>query len=61
VTESVPVKVPDAYSEIDFIAVHPRGDQFALPNGAEIGPRVLVETKDEHDFDQKGGEFGKMP
>ena len=59
-TESVPVKVPFGHSDIDLIAVHPRGDQITLPNRVEIGPRVIVETKDEHDCDPKGGEFGKM-
>ena len=59
VTEGVPVPVPYALSDIDFAAIHPRGEQITLPGGNRIGPQMIVETKDEHDFDPKGLEFGK--
>lgn len=59
VTESVPVAVPFGLSDIDILAMHPGGASVSLPNGHTIGPRVIVEAKDEHDFDPKGREFGK--
>jgi hypothetical protein len=60
VTESVPVKVPFGHSDIDLIAVHPRGERIKLPDGTVAGSRLIVETKDEHDFDPTGAEFGKL-
>lgn len=60
VTESVPVAVPYGLSDIDIVAMHPHGGSVKLPNGREIGPRLIIETKDEHDFDPKGREFGKL-
>jgi len=32
---------------------------FNLPDGTEIGPRVIVEAKAEHDWDATGREFGR--
>ena len=58
VGEGVPVKVPSAHSDIDLVALHPLGQAFPLTTGATIGPRVIVETKDEHDWDASGREFG---
>lgn len=58
VSEGIPVKVPYAHSDIDLVALHPLGEAFALPKGATVGPRVIVETKDEHDWDVSGREFG---
>lgn len=58
-TESVPVAVPGGHSDIDLIAIQAGLHPFTLPNGRCVGPRVIVETKDEHDFDPKGKEFGK--
>lgn len=60
VTESVPVKVPFGISDIDIVAMHPGGKSVTLPDGTVIGPRVIVESKDEHDFDPKGTVFAKM-
>ena len=59
VSEGVPVKVPSAHSDIDLMALHPLGQTFALPTGATIGPRLIVETKDEHDWEPSGREFGQ--
>lgn len=59
VTESVPVAVPYGLSDIDILAMHPDGSTFTLPNGQTVGPRVIIEAKDEHDFDPKGKAFGK--
>jgi hypothetical protein len=58
--ESIPVKVPYGNSDIDLIALRTDGTQFALPSGALVGPRLIVETKDEHDFDKSGTAFGNM-
>jgi len=57
-TESVPVAGPGGHSDIDLVAIQAGLHPFALPNGRCVGPRVIVETKDEHDFDPKGKEFG---
>jgi hypothetical protein len=58
--ESIPVKVPFGNSDMDLIASQPGGSRFSLPTGASVGPRLIVETKDEHDYDKSGREFGKM-
>jgi hypothetical protein len=58
VTEGVPVPVPYALSDIDLMAQHPRGKQITLPDGRSVGPRLIVETKDEHDWEPTGREFG---
>ena len=55
--ESVPVAVPYASSDIDLLAIRPDGTQFALPFGERLGPRLIVETKDEHDWEPSGKEF----
>jgi hypothetical protein len=60
VGEGIPVKVPYAHSDIDLMALHPHGHPFALPTGAPVGPRLIVETKDEHDWDVTGREFGQL-
>jgi hypothetical protein len=60
VGEGVPVKIPYAHSDIDLVALHPLGQAFSLPTGATIGPRVIVETKDDHDWDASGREFGQL-
>jgi hypothetical protein len=59
VQESIPVPVPRGNSDIDFLAMHPRMAQIVLPDGISIGPRLIVETKAEHDYDSKGTEFAK--
>ena len=56
-TESVAVPVPYATSDIDVVAVHPKNDSFPLPDGTPIGPRLIVEAKDEHDWEPSGREF----
>jgi hypothetical protein len=60
VGEGVPVKVPSAHSDIDLVALHPLGHAFSLPTGATTGPRLIVETKDEHDWEPSGREFGQL-
>ena len=30
------------------------------PSGAPLGPRIIVETKDEHDWEPTGREFGRL-
>ena len=59
VRESVPVAVPYGQSDIDFMALRADGSQLTIPGGERIGPRLIVECKDEHDFDPKGRDFGK--
>jgi len=34
--------------------------KIELPNGVYVGPRLIVETKDEHDWEPTGKEFGKL-
>jgi hypothetical protein len=57
--ESVPVPVPYGLSDIDFVAIRSDLTTFQLPGGETVGPRLIVEAKDEHDFDSKGKDFGK--
>jgi hypothetical protein len=59
VDESVPIPVPYALSDIDLIAIRPDLQTFALPDGTTVGPRLIVEMKDEHDWEPTGKEFGK--
>ena len=59
IRESIPVPVPYALSDIDLLAVRPDARKFKLPSGDDLAPRVIVETKDEHDFDANGKDFGK--
>jgi hypothetical protein len=59
IRESVPVPVPYGQSDIDFMAFRADGSQFELPSGHLVGPRLIIECKDEHDFDPKGNDFGK--
>lgn len=56
--ESVAVRVPYGTSDIDFVAMRPDGDAWALPNGSQLR-RAIVEVKDEHDDDKYGTRFGK--
>lgn len=58
VGEGIPVPVPYALSDIDLIAMHPAKDAIALPGGGTLGARLIVETKDEHDWEATGREFG---
>lgn len=60
VDEGVPVVVPRALSDIDLVAVRADMKAFPLPDGTSVGPRVIVETKDEHDWDSTGREFGQL-
>jgi hypothetical protein len=59
VDESVPVRVPGGTSDIDLVALHPRRETVQLPDGTPVGPRLIAEAKDEHDFDPLGTDFGK--
>jgi len=58
VAESVPVKVYRGYSDIDFVAMRPDLRPWTLPDGTQV-LRVIVEAKDEHDFDPAGRDFGQ--
>lgn len=60
VRESVPVPVPYAQSDIDMVALRLDGAVIELPTGHRVGPRLIVETKDEHDWEPLGREFGKL-
>lgn len=60
VSESTPVPVPYGQSDLDIVAIQSALKPTVLPPGQSIGPRLVVETKDEHDFDPRGREFGKM-
>jgi hypothetical protein len=33
---------------------------ISLPDGRRVGPRLIVETKDEHDWEPTGKEFGRF-
>lgn len=60
VDESIPVAVPRALSDIDIVGIKSDLTRFVLPNGTIVGPRVIVESKDEHDWDPTGREFGQL-
>jgi hypothetical protein len=60
VTESVPVPVPYGLSDLDLVAMHPAQKSTLLFDGRVIGPHLVIETKDEHDFDPAGSDFGKL-
>jgi hypothetical protein len=60
VGEGIPVPVPYALSDIDLVAIQPQGDKIELPSGVPIGPRIIIETKDEHDWEPTGREFGRF-
>lgn len=59
---TVPVKIGKGggNSDIDLIAIHPNLHAVPLPNGAAAGPRFIIETKDEHDWEPSGKEFGTL-
>ena len=58
VRESVPVPVPYNLSDIDFVAMNPANKKFTLPDRVtEVGPRLIVESKDEHDWEPVGTDF----
>jgi len=59
IRESVPVKVPKQWSDIDTLAMRADLRKFRLPQpvGQSVGPRLVVEIKDEHDFDPDGTNF----
>lgn len=58
--ESLPVPVRYAQSDIDLLTITGNMSQFSLPDGTQVGPRLIVETKDEHDWEPKGKEFGLL-
>src|SRR4051794_37170051 len=60
VDEGLPVPVPHALSDIDLVALRADLKAFALPDGQAVGPRLIVETKDEHDWEPTGREFGAL-
>ena len=57
VDEGIPVPVPYALSDIDLVAVQPKLEPLRLPDGSRVGPRLIIETKDEHDWEPTGREF----
>ena len=57
-SESIPVKVPFGHSDIDLVAARLDSQPWSLPDGTKI-IRAIIETKDEHDFDPTGRDFGK--
>jgi hypothetical protein len=59
VSESIPVPVKGGLSDIDFLAFKADGSQIDLPDGGQVGPRLIVETKDEHDWEPLGRDFAK--
>jgi hypothetical protein len=40
--------------------MRPDGHRLLLPSGAEIGPRLIVEAKDHHDYDASGRAFADL-
>ena len=58
VGEGIPVPVPYALSDIDLVAFQPLLQTIQLPNGVAVGPRLIAEAKDEHDWEPTGREFG---
>jgi hypothetical protein len=60
VSESLPVAVPYGLSDLDFVAIRSTLEPILLPDGTAVGPRLVIETKDEHDFDPTGRQFGKF-
>lgn len=64
VDEGVPVHVTihggGGNSDIDLIAIRSDLTPFTLPNGIRVGPRLIVETKDEHDWEPSGKEFATL-
>ena len=60
IDEAIPVPVPYALSDIDLVAYQPRGESVRLPDDSTIGPRLIVETKDEHDWEPLVREFGQL-
>ena len=59
VDESVPVPMAYGVSEIDLVAVRPDAANFRLPDQTIVGPQLIVETRDEHDWEPTGREFGQ--
>jgi hypothetical protein len=57
--ESFPVPVPYGNSDIDFVASRLDGTEVVLRDGLVLRPSLMVEVKDEHDFDPDGKDFGK--
>jgi hypothetical protein len=60
VDEAIPVPVPYALSDIDIVTARRDMTSFSLPGGETVGPRLIVETKDEHDWEGTGKEFGSL-
>jgi hypothetical protein len=58
VDEAIPVKVPFGNSDIDLVAIRPDLSSWSLPDGVPV-TRLIVETKDEHDYDPNGSEVAK--
>ncbi len=60
VDEALPVPVPYGLSDIDLVAVTADSKPIQLLSGCSVGPRLIVETKDEHDWEPTGREFGTL-
>jgi len=59
IRESLPVAVRYGLSDMDLVGIRTNLTPFALPSGVRVGPRIIVESKDEHDFDPSGKDYGK--
>jgi len=57
--EEVPVRVDRGTSDIDFAAIRADGGTIQLPGGIGVGARIIVEAKDEHDYDPSGEDFAR--
>jgi len=64
VDESLTVRVKinggGGNSDIDLVAIRADLTPFILPNGVRVGPRLIVEAKDEHDWEPAGKEFASL-
>jgi hypothetical protein len=52
--------VPYNQSDIDMLGLSLNNQAVTLPTGDRVRPRVIVETKDEHDWEPLGRKFGKL-
>jgi hypothetical protein len=60
VRESIPVPVPYGLSDIDLLALRIEGTPIRLPDGSTVSARLIVEAKDEHDWEPTGREFAQL-
>jgi len=58
VEASMPVAVRHGFSSIDIVAVQSALQPITVCQTMTFGPRLIVETKDEHDSEPTGREYG---